>query len=99
MSTAPTIPSTRPWVGAAIIGGMLGLIVGIVLDLVVWLAAMAATLASGAGLTIPLLIATNTSSTSPDAVASFGVGLVLLPALVSVAGAVLGRHVAISERS
>ena len=85
-------------VGAAILGGLLGLVAGSVVDLVVWVVSMASTLATGNGVTVPFMISTTTSVQVPDATASFGWGMAVLPAVTLALGVFLAVRVATRRR-
>ena len=84
--------------GAAILGGFLGLVAGLAVDLIVWVASMASTLATGNGVTVPFLITTTTSAHVPDAIASFGWGVAVLPALTLALGVFLAIRIATRRR-
>src|SRR6187402_210996 len=98
--SAQSIPTRRPSlpVGAAILGGFLGLVAGSFVDLVVWVVSMASTLATGHGVTVPFMISTTTSVQVPDATAGFGWGMAVLPAVTLALGAFLAVRFATRRR-
>jgi hypothetical protein len=91
-----SIPARRPsaTVGAAI----LGLVAGSLIDLVVWVVSMASTLATGHGVTVPFMISTTTSVQVPDATASFGWGMAVLPVVTLALGAFVAVRLAHRQR-
>src|ERR1700761_9740143 len=95
-----SVPARRSSVriGAAILGGFLGLVAGSIVDLAVWVVSMASTLATGHGVTVPFIITTTTSAQVPDAAASFGWGMAALPVLTLALGAFLALRIATRRR-
>ncbi|MCU1422460.1 MAG: hypothetical protein JWN36_2111 [Microbacteriaceae bacterium] len=95
-----SIPARRPSVavGAAILGGFLGLVAGSLIDLVVWVVSMASTLATGHGVTVPFMISTTTSVQVPDATAAFGWGMAVLPVVTLALGAFVAVRIAHRQR-
>lgn len=98
MTTADTLTQRRALIGAGILGGILGFLIGLVVDLTVWFTTMASTLANGTTISVPFFISTSTSTDVPDASATLGPGLLLLPLVTLVIGVIVASRIVTRRR-